>query len=411
MFCHPGFLPATDGTGSVSRPGARQAFCRVEDYPKPGIVLLRDAAGRQTVVAQPPGSARLFEAGMVIVDRTKQREDRELDRHNQTVIEAYSLLQLDPPETSLSPRERVQAILERTILLNWEGAKAANRIPLQELRAVPGFEREVLAIVGDPGSRYWTDAVAAAAWLQLPGAAQVMLRLYDQPMPPDPREPAGEEETGENHAEWDAFHRARDKFVAAQTRRGWLVLALAHFDDETAAARLGPLLLSPKLTGPFRLNDREMHAALYRMLARVGGDEPARVLAAFDQSGGPSSVSAKCPSEASRVVAEAVRCLRTFKLGPDPMMVESAPADWCPSAPIAGQVTWRRPTRVRANVAQEAVVVASVAVAGETAQVNFGSPGPFHLDLSSVKLRRVAGNWRVVEQTDSWERWADEPKK
>jgi hypothetical protein len=93
------------------------------------------------------------------------------------------------------------------------------------------------------------------------------------------------------------------------------------------------------------------------------------------------------------------------------MIVESEPAGWCPSAPIAGQVTWRRPTRVRAKVAQEAVVVASVAVAGETAQVSFGSPGPFHLDLSSVKLRRVAGNWRVVDQTDNWERWADEPKK
>jgi hypothetical protein len=62
---------------------------------------------------------------------------------------------------------------------------------------------------------------------------------------------------------------------------------------------------------------------------------------------------------------------------------------------------------VQANALQEAVVVESVTVDGDTAQVRFGFPGPFQLQLSSVELRRAEEGWRVVDQTNMLDRRGD----
>jgi outer membrane protein assembly factor BamB/predicted nucleic acid-binding protein len=280
LHCASSFLPVPDELDVRGPWSARAAFCRIDEYPQPGVVVLHGAAAGPAVVARPPGSLRRLHADVALVDRTVHREDRELHRDFQTVVEGYSLLRLDPPEaSSLSSRERVRDILERGILLNWETARFTSRVPLAELTAVPGYQEKLLALLADPSSPLWTDALAAAAWLRLPGAAAVLLRLLDAPMPKEPADTGPEDEDARDA--WpglEDYERALAAYRAAQQRLSWLMLTLTYLDDPAAATRLGPALLRPEPEALRPGRHVSIHASVYRLLARLGRPEDLRLL-------------------------------------------------------------------------------------------------------------------------------------
>ena len=280
LRCAPSFLPIPDQPDVPGPWSARAAFCRIDEYPQPGVVVLHGAAAGPAVVARPPGSLRRLHAGVALVDRTVHREDRDLHRDFQTVVEGYSLLRLDPPEaSSLSVRERVREILERGILLNWETARFTSRVPLAELSAVPGYQGEILALLAEPSSLLWTDALAASAWLRLRGASAVLLRLLDAPMPKEPPDTGPEDDDARDA--WpglEDYERALAAYRAAQQRLSWLMLTLTYLDDPAAAARLGPTLLRREPEAPRTGRHVSIHASIYRMLARLGRPEDLRLL-------------------------------------------------------------------------------------------------------------------------------------
>jgi hypothetical protein len=188
-----------------------------------------------------------------------------------------------PEATSLTPAERVRAILGRGVALFGESVAKETRVSLDELRGVPGYERELLALVTDTRSELWSSAIAALAWLHPPQTVEHLMAFLDRPPPPDPdlhRETKGSVATDED----DAYDKARDTFMEARHRLVWVTYALAQLDDPSAATRLGALLFGSEPPPVHQLlSARPILGAIFRQVVRAGRPEDTALLAQLDE--------------------------------------------------------------------------------------------------------------------------------
>jgi hypothetical protein len=276
----------------AASPSPRLAFCASGMH---RFLLIHGPDGADTLLAEPPGKTRVVHEGVAVVDRVTPRSMRDFNRRPEFVAEGYALTQLDAPESeSLSPAARVRAILGRGVALFEANAEADNRVPLKELRAVPDFGRELIALVPETKSELWPSAIAALAWLAPEGAADSLLTFLDRPLPPRPgQRQAGNDDLDDN------------------SRRTWVTYALAQLNDPRIATRLGPLLFGSEPT-PVRqrLSARPILGSILRQVVRTGRPEDVALLARLDEAtSSPGGWGRVC--QPPRVVESPVQMLKS----------------------------------------------------------------------------------------------------
>ena len=229
----------------------------------------------------------------------------------------FRVLESGPSEqVALPPADRVAAILDRAGLnASYTRASIEHDRPIyEELRAIPGYERELRALVGQPHAARHDRAVDAVTALGLPGVADLLLdEIFRAPPPPPPL--SVQQQYAVRADRW--YDQAGNAYRQGIWRRADQVVMAAALDDAKAATRLGPLLLArstPEGLGwwdaniwsgegrkawdgasraerlargqptasegalfsqslPAMVGRSEAHAAVYRLLARTGRAE------------------------------------------------------------------------------------------------------------------------------------------
>ncbi|HEY7371786.1 MAG TPA: hypothetical protein VIF57_06375 [Polyangia bacterium] len=239
--------------------------------------------------------------------------------HNGQNLEGYATFDTIASEAAgLDVPARVRAILQRQPW-HWRRASVGKKeqaAPLAELRSVNGFEPALQQIALDLKSPLHDAAVDAVAVTRIPGAAEVLLAEIARPMGFSPL-------TGDRGRD----QRAKLLLNNPMLRRSDLVASLADLDDPKAADVLAPLLAADE--SPIGLGRRdwetwggwvesgygkkswaatdsepsagfsvclqapagrpEAHAAIYRMLARLGRPRDVEALRRFDSANGTAS--------------------------------------------------------------------------------------------------------------------------
>ena len=157
---------------------------------------------------------------------------------------AYRVFDTDPPEdVALSPVDRVRAILDRAMghPKHTAGSIASNRHLYEELRAVPDVGRHLMTLIHGGHHPRRDRAVDAATALKVPGVVDVLLaEIFRAPAVPRVRTQA-ERLAGQPGTQRDP---ASEAYARSLARRADQIVLLAAMDDARAAARLGPLLLA-----------------------------------------------------------------------------------------------------------------------------------------------------------------------
>jgi outer membrane protein assembly factor BamB len=245
----------------------------------PALVARYERPGASpALVAAPVGfaSAVALDAGVLVVRRG-------------TSLEGYSVFDTVTPEAvALAASDRVRASLERNE--RWferdMSGFAPGQAALNELRAVPGYASELVAIAADRAAPLRDAATDAGLLLRAPGIARVVLSELDAtPLPPPPPPPATANERD--------FAVAL-KYQQAFTRRTNRLVLLAALDDIAVAPRLASMLAARNrdAAGEPRIalttctaapaGRSEGRAAIYRMLARLAGPSDLAALDALD---------------------------------------------------------------------------------------------------------------------------------
>jgi outer membrane protein assembly factor BamB len=211
-------------------------------------VVMMDAGARPPVVVRceghggEPSLAQLPQSGYS--EKLVAVEDGVIVVRGPDALTAYRVFETDPAESvALSPRERVQAILDRTSQNTYHTAEsvAANKAFYDELRAVPGYGKLLLALAKQDHPTRQARAVDAATGLRVPGVVDLLLgEIFRAPMLP-PTLTDGELEELNRQSQEDGASRA---YARSHARRLAQIAMLAAMDDAKAADRLGPLLLA-----------------------------------------------------------------------------------------------------------------------------------------------------------------------
>jgi outer membrane protein assembly factor BamB len=293
---------------------------------KPLIVVRCGAPPGKPTLAQLPwpagatyGQLRAAEDGVVVM---RAGDD----------LVGYSVFDTEAPEeVALSPLDRVRALLDRAGSgTNYTVQSiAGNRAVYDELRDVPDVGRHLMALVNEPHATRREQAVDAATALRIPGVVDLLLREIFR-APPVPRA-LTEPEIVARYGRM-MLDRPSDTYAHALARRADQIVLLAAMDDAKAASRLSPLLLARttpaglgwwdwNLWGQWNeqhfgmkawdggsrkarrshlqgnepdgghsetltasVGRPESHAAVYRLLARLGRREDATRLAELDRA-------------------------------------------------------------------------------------------------------------------------------
>jgi hypothetical protein len=241
----------------VSSLGERTLVVVSTDLRKPGYLLLIEADGRSSLRAAPVPATDFVAAhgGILVAYGSGPKPRSVLEQGIQPGrLDGYSLPDVVAMEPVVqSPRARVQTLLERK-------GRHLDDSAIAELRGIVGYQEQLVALVKDPTSKVRSEAIAGAVALGLPGLAQILLAVLDEPMPSRP--------------EYKGL-------------RGEAALALAKLDDPTVARRLSPILLDEKqawLLAAHISTVVVVRGAVYRLLARVGGREELAVLEQYDRT-------------------------------------------------------------------------------------------------------------------------------
>jgi hypothetical protein len=218
-----------------SPPGPEMAIERSLDGQT--LVKLPQQYAPPTYLVAPPRVLQLtVKYGGVLVFRTEAG------------LVAYSVLDpLAPEAIALSPAERVRAILGRRS--DWPRhylrSGPIGEKKMDELRAVPGHDKELAALAADTTSPLHDAAVDAAVALAIPGWVSIALAELDRPLTkplytgPDLRASFA---TTAKHPGLDG--RVTWAYEEKLWQRADLVLTLAKTDDPLAADKLAPLLFA-----------------------------------------------------------------------------------------------------------------------------------------------------------------------
>jgi outer membrane protein assembly factor BamB len=292
---------------------------------RPPVVVRCGKQGNVTAVPPPPTPGWGFWRFAAAWDGT-------LVFRSHTKLAAFSVFDVGPSEQSgLPPRERVRAILDRADRhpSDTAGSIRHNRAVFEELRAIPGHAATLLALAKDATFSQRDRAVDAATALRIPGVVELLLREIFRSLPVPPT--LSEERLSELNVT-SRLDLASDEYARDLWRRADQIVLLAAMDDAKAATRLGPLLLArstpealgwwdwniwgrsgedrfgmPAWDGRSRSERRahnrsstispghselvtasagrsEAHAAIYRLLARLGRREDVARLDALDRA-------------------------------------------------------------------------------------------------------------------------------
>ncbi|HEY4183501.1 MAG TPA: PQQ-binding-like beta-propeller repeat protein [Polyangia bacterium] len=326
-------------------------------------------SGRQTVVAAPAG-------GLLVITDREQDLARALSFAKPTAtptvavlparyenllaveagvaivrqsggIEAFSIFDtVASEEKGLDVPARVRAVLARHgPHFDWPFARTdQQKAALAELRSVSGYEATLGAIASDVTSPLHAASVDAVALTRIPGASSILLAEVLRPLqfPTLPKVGTGD------------HSRERGYDGNAVLRREALVTALADLDDPKVADALTPLLFdaeSPtglgrrdwEIWGPWvesgygkkrwahsphgqesAFSDclqtpagrPEAHAAIYRLLARLGRPRDLAALRRFDADNGVAAGwSRVCDRDDATTEPYSDRTGRSFGLG------------------------------------------------------------------------------------------------
>jgi len=214
------------------------------------VVVLMDAGDRPPVVVRCDGhggTPALAQLPQLPVGERRQlvaAEDGVIVVRVRDELVAYRVFELDPSEAaSMSPMERVQAILDRTFANTYHTAEsiAANGPIYDELRMVPGYGEILLALARQEHPTRRDRAVDAAMGLRVPGVVDLLLdEIFRGPVPSRLL----------TDKEIEALNRQKSEdpvlyaYALAHARRMAQIGMLAAMDDAKAADRLGPLLLA-----------------------------------------------------------------------------------------------------------------------------------------------------------------------
>jgi hypothetical protein len=162
------------------------------------------------------------------------------------------------------------------------------RDELGELAGIPALGEQLRRVASEEGSALRQAAVEALRALAEPASVPVLGAILDEPLPAPPGPGCEPPAQGESRP-WSpprACLEARARLFAAETLRHSAVHALAAHLTTEAVRRLAPLLV-PAADGG---GEQEDPTELYRLLARVGGPEAERALAALDHRRAPRVV-------------------------------------------------------------------------------------------------------------------------
>ena len=142
---------------------------------------------------------------------------------------------------ALSPRARIIAALNRAMVHPDYVASTIgyNRALFEELRQVPDYQKQLLALATDAGFPGRLRALDAATALRVLGIVPQLLEEIFRPLPAPP--PVTVQEAFEYRSTMTVEPRHYAHRQAVE-RRADQVLLLAAMNDPTTAPRLGPLL-------------------------------------------------------------------------------------------------------------------------------------------------------------------------
>lgn len=267
-------------------------------------------------------------------------------------MEGYSGFETLPPESELSGPVRVRAMLDRN---PWNlrmryGDQSAR---IAELRSIPGADTLLAAFAGDTSLPHHQDALLAATAMRVPGLASLLraevarpLHLPDTAILNPPKlKPKPPEEKPRRRSRFnnvmpmipsDHFRptRIRDDFASILRRRGYYITTLAALDDTAAVGLLAPMLFADRSPTGFGREDWEhwgyytengfgrkswpagwnteggfsgclqgpagrpqVHADVYRMLARLGRPSDRAILDRFDSAIAPAGWANLCAAD------------------------------------------------------------------------------------------------------------------
>ena len=303
------------------------------------VVAIMDAGGDKTPVVVrcdaeggPPALAVLPQPATPRYRRLVAAEDGVIVVRDADELVAFRVFETDvAEEVALSPVDRVKAILDRAgTHPGYTAASIANdRAIYDELRAVPEVDRHVMALAKEAHPTRRERAVDAAIALRLPGVVDLLLDEISRPAAV-PRVLTDDELNTLNAK--SRVDLASEEYARGLWRRADQLVLLAAMDDAKVAQRLAPLLLArstpaglgwwdwniwgrwsedryglPAWDGASRRERRaharrptgdaghsgvlttsvgrsESHAAIYRLLARLGRREDAARLSKFDRA-------------------------------------------------------------------------------------------------------------------------------
>jgi hypothetical protein len=277
--------------------GERILALRSANMREPAWLVLFEPDGKLSVRAAPvPAMDVVAVHDTVLVVNAGPKPKRlttEGEEEPAPVLEGYSLIETIGDEASTqSALERVRNLLGRKggHISAWDQDSVA------ELAGIPGYQEHLLALVKDAKSPVRSAAVLVGSHLKLPGLAEALLAVIDEPVPVRPRYEGPKmgkvfsRAVLEAQDKWPGRKAYEQKLAAHEKqvdRRGEAARALAMLDDRTAARRLSPMLLDDeqaRLWGTHEHAIREVRATVYRLLAHIGGKEDVAVLERYDRA-------------------------------------------------------------------------------------------------------------------------------
>jgi hypothetical protein len=293
----------------------------VRPAPAGGALVIKDRDREPALALRfaGPGAAPTLAVLPVTYENVLAVEDDVLVVHNGHHLEGYATFDPIASEAAgLDAPARVRAILERQPWRWRRGStgKKEQAEPLAELRSVKGFEPALAQIALDVNSPVHDAAVDAVAVTRIPEAAEVLLAEIGRPMGFSPL-------TGDRRRDEHAKLLLNNPML----RRSDLVASLADLDDPKAADVLATLLSADESVIGLGRRDwetwggwvesgygkkswaatdsepsaafsvclqapagrPEAHAAIYRMLARLGRPRDVEALRRFDAANGAAS--------------------------------------------------------------------------------------------------------------------------
>ena len=298
-------------------------------HDKPLVVIRCGARPGKPTLAQLPRPAAANDWRLVAA------EDGIVVMHAGDEMTGYRVFDTEPPEqVALSPIDRVRAILDRASSHpNYTlDTIANNRRVYDELRAVPDVGRHLMALVNEEQAARRDRAVDAATALRVPGVVDLLLgEIFRAPAAVPRKLP--EAQVAALIGSVGPGDEVSNAYARALSRRSDQIVLLAAMDDTKAAARLAPLLMARSTPEGFgwrdwniwdhwsmqwpamkawdgaTLSERrarmqrgsspdvghsevltasqgrpESHAAVYRLLARLGRPEDAARLDELDRA-------------------------------------------------------------------------------------------------------------------------------